>query len=119
MNNLTTEEKIDYIYETVKAQRRRDKLSRIMRRTWRWAIVLYLIYFYFFGWKLLIDEISNLTNSILSDNMKNMVQEKFWSGSWKTATGSKIDIKSLLNKENLEKVKKYLNENTTPQEQKY
>jgi hypothetical protein len=111
MTNLTTEEKIDYIYEALKAQKKRETLSRIMKRIWRLAIIGYFIYFYFFWWKILVNELSNITNNILSENMKQAVQTKFWNSTW---TWNKIDINSLLNKENLEKVKKYLNkdENT-------
>ena len=47
-NFLTKEEKIDYIYETIKKQEKREFHRQIYKWLFRIFIILYLLYFYFF-----------------------------------------------------------------------
>jgi len=58
-NELTTQEKIDYIYESIKKQEKNEKLKNIIKWSFRGFIILYIIYFYLFGFKIFINSIKD------------------------------------------------------------
>lgn len=65
-NFLTKEEKIDYIYETIKKQEKREFHRQIYKWIFRIFIILYLLYFYFF-W---LDKILNFIDNQIKEKLK-------------------------------------------------
>jgi hypothetical protein len=65
-NFLTKEEKIDYIYETIKKQEKREFHRQIYKWIFRIFIILYLLYFYFF-W---LDKILNFIDTQIKEKLK-------------------------------------------------
>ncbi len=65
-NFLTKEEKIDYIYETIKKQEKREFHRQIYKWLFRIFIILYLLYFYFF-W---LDKILNFIDTQIKEKLK-------------------------------------------------
>lgn len=138
MEELTLEQKVDYIYQTVKAQKRRETHARIVRRIFRLAIIAYFAYFYFFGWKILLNMVTNMSNSMLGPDITNMMQAKFvdgfkaginwatgnWTGSqnsWaiQSGTTSKVDVNSLMHDPALIEMAKKYAEQKAAQNTKY
>lgn len=78
MYNLTTEEKIDYIYKTLKKQESRLFWSAIFKWWFRLFVIIYILYAYYFILPWLIADIKeNLkpkinTESINLDSIKNL-----------------------------------------------
>lgn len=65
-NFLTKEEKIDYIYETLKKQEKREVHRQIYKWLFRIFIIWYLLYFYFF-W---LDKILNFIDTQIKEKLK-------------------------------------------------
>lgn len=65
-NFLTKEEKIDYIYETLKKQEKREFHRQIFKWIFRIFIILYLIYFYFF-W---LEKILKIIDTQIKEKLK-------------------------------------------------
>ena len=53
--NLTTEQKIDFIYEKTLAREKRDKNAIMLKWGFRIFMILYLMYFFFFALPWMID----------------------------------------------------------------
>jgi len=91
MENISSEEKLDYIYETLKKQEKRIFWSRITKRWFRIFLLAYFYYAYVFLLPSLIETIKTSLTPKMSANLD-----------LKSIT-DKIDIKEL--KEKL--IKKY------------
>ncbi len=65
-NFLTKEEKIDYIYDTIKKQEKREFHRQIFKWIFRIFIILYLLYFYFF-W---LDKILDFVDKQIKEKLK-------------------------------------------------
>ncbi|MDD3793579.1 MAG: hypothetical protein PHI37_02110 [Candidatus Gracilibacteria bacterium] len=75
---LTTQEKIDYIFETIKKQEKREKVKNIFKWGFRLFMLLYIIYFYFFGYELLLNKMKqslkiNISSENLIQDLKNKI----------------------------------------------
>jgi ABC-type phosphate transport system permease subunit len=73
---LNTEEKINYIYETLKKQEKREFYKNIIKWVFRWFIIIYMLYFYFFWYKILINSVKdslsvNINTESIFDWIKN------------------------------------------------
>lgn len=74
---LNTEEKINYIYETLKKQEKREFYKNIIKWTFRWFIVIYMLYFYFFWYKIIINSIKDsLSLNINTENIFEWFKNK-------------------------------------------
>ncbi|MDD3144638.1 MAG: hypothetical protein PHV23_00845 [Candidatus Gracilibacteria bacterium] len=69
---LTQEEKIDYIFKTLQKQEKRETRKLIGKTLFRIFIVIYLIYFYMFGFSKILDMI----NKQIKENFKVEVDSK-------------------------------------------
>lgn len=81
-NFLTKEEKIDYIFETIKKQEKREVHRQIFKWIFRIFIISYLLYFYFF-W---LDKILNFIDTQIKEKLKIEVD------SWELIKKFKEDI---------------------------
>jgi len=78
MAELTTEEKIDYIYKTLKKQESRIFWSNLIKWIIRITIILYLIYAYYYILPWFIENIKNILSPKFSvesldfDSVKNL-----------------------------------------------
>lgn len=75
---LTTQEKIDYIFETIKKQEKREKVKNIFKWWFRLFMLLYIIYFYFFWYELLLNKMKqslkiNISSENLIQDLKNKI----------------------------------------------
>ncbi len=84
---MNSEEKIDYIYETLKKQEARVLRATIFKWWFRLFILLYFIYFIKFWLPALIDSIvptfptmSWSWASMNSETLQNMIQDRFPDG---------------------------------------
>ncbi len=57
MSELTQEEKIDYIYKILKTNEKRRKIWLIIKWGIRIIILLFLLYMYFFGFAMIMNNI--------------------------------------------------------------
>ena len=74
---LSTQEKIDYIYDTLKKQEKRELHKNIFRWWFRIFIIIYIIYFYFFWFNLLVEKIKNsLKIEVNSENILDTIKNK-------------------------------------------
>ena len=78
MAELTTEEKIDYIYKTLKKQESRIFWSNLIKWIIRITIILYLIYAYYYILPWFIENTKNILSPKFSvesldfDSVKNL-----------------------------------------------
>jgi len=82
LKNLTQEEKINYIFETLQKQEKRDFRRTLIKTIFRIFIILYFIYFYFFWFAKLLDFVNkeikdNLKIDINSQEIINNIKENF------------------------------------------
>lgn len=74
---LTTQEKIDYIYDSLRKQEKREKIKNIFKWWFRAFIIIYMLYFYFFWFQLFLNSIKNsLKIDIGSENILNTIKDK-------------------------------------------
>ncbi len=74
MEELKTEDKIDYIYEKLISYEKKRKIWLIFRWTFRILIIAYIVYFYFFGFSAMMDNVQK----DLKENFK--IDTSAWSG---------------------------------------
>ncbi len=78
-DNLTTEQKIDIIYDKIIARERREKTWLFIKWWFRLFILLYLWYFFLFGLPKLMENIKTaMTPNIAEINLPEWFSEKFW-----------------------------------------
>jgi hypothetical protein len=90
MENITTEEKIDYIFKTLHKQERRHLFNTISKRLFRLFLIWYMVYFYLYWFELLIDRVNetikeNLNMSISTENFdsaKNSIINAIKGSGW-------------------------------------
>lgn len=75
---LTTQEKIDYIYDSLKKQEKREKIKNIFKWWFRVFIIIYMLYFYLFWYEILINKIKqsikiNINSENFIDELKNKI----------------------------------------------
>ncbi|NVP17387.1 hypothetical protein HUU51_01590 [Candidatus Gracilibacteria bacterium] len=75
---LTTQEKIDYIYDSIKKQEKKEKIKNIFKWGFRVFIIIYMLYFYLFGYEILINKIKqsikiNINSENFIDELKNKI----------------------------------------------
>ena len=86
MEKINIEEKIDFIYETLKKQEKRNKIKIIYKVFIRLFFIAYIIYFILFWYKILLERVAdlikdNLTPSMTSswllnnENIKNIMEK--------------------------------------------
>lgn len=74
---LNTEEKINYIYETLKKQEKREFYKNIIKWWFRLFIIIYMLYFYFFWYKIIINTIKDsLSLNINTENIFEWFKNK-------------------------------------------
>ncbi len=69
MENLTTEEKIDYIFKTLHKQEKRELHKIIWKWLFRLFIVAYIVYFYMFWFDILINSINDKIKDSINVDM--------------------------------------------------
>ena len=78
-DNLTTEQKIDFIYNKILERERREKTALFVKWWFRLFIIFYLGYFFMFGLPKLMETIkSAMTPNIAEINLPEWVSEKIW-----------------------------------------
>lgn len=75
---LTTQEKIDYIYDSLKKQEKKEKIKNIFKWWFRVFIIIYMLYFYLFWYEILINKIKqsikiNINSENFIDELKNKI----------------------------------------------
>ncbi len=94
-NNLSPEDKLNYIYEYVKKEEKKNKHKLIFKWSFRFLIMLYLLYVYFYLWPILKNSYKTI---IPFTNINNSwTQNAEWINIWWVNLDSEM-INKLLNK---------------------
>lgn len=75
---LTTQEKIDYIYDSLRKQEKKERIKNIFKWWFRVFIIIYMLYFYLFWYEILINKIKqsikiNINSENIVDTIKNNI----------------------------------------------
>lgn len=75
---LTTQEKIDYIYDSLRKQEKKERIKNIFKWWFRVFIIIYMLYFYLFWYEILINKIKqsikiNINSENFIDELKNKI----------------------------------------------
>jgi len=75
----TTDEKIDYIYNNIKSEKRKWLFHLIIKIIIYWTIIGYCIYFYYWGFeKMKQDFVESIKPNINSEEVIDWLKKKSW-----------------------------------------
>lgn len=98
-SNLTTTEKIDYIFDYIKKEEKTNKIKTIIKWFFRLFILAYILYVYLYLWPIARDFYTQIFNNpLLNKTETSQTKEASWS--------SEIQIWSFkLSREKVEQIK--------------